>query len=87
MNGRLVLLTPLLFTETLTREGFLGTTSLSGLHVVAVFFDLLDNVLSLDFSFEAAESVLQGFTLLDNNFCHAYSPPFPCCEMSIGSLP
>jgi hypothetical protein len=76
-DGRLVLFTPLLFTETLTREGFLGSTPFAGLHVVAVFLDLLDDVLSLDLPFEAAESVFQRLTLLNNNFCHAYSPPFP----------
>jgi len=72
---RLILLTTLLFTETLTRESFLGATLLPGLHVVAVFLDFLDDVFRLHLSFEAPESILQRFTLLNDNFCHAYSPP------------
>ena len=75
--GRLVLLTPLLFPETFTREGLFGTPLFTRFHVIAVLFNLLDNVLRLDFSLEAPERIFQGFTLLDHNFCHAYSPPFP----------
>jgi hypothetical protein len=36
VNGRLVLLTPLLFSETLTREGLFGTAPFTRFHVVAV---------------------------------------------------
>ena len=75
--GRLILLTPLLFAKALTREGLFGATLFTGLHVVAVLFDLLDDVFRLHFAFEAPEGVLQRFTLLNHNFCHAYSPPFP----------
>jgi hypothetical protein len=73
----LILLTPLLFTETLTREGLLGSTLFSWFHVVAVLFYFLDDVLRLDLAFKAPERVLQGLTLLNDNFCHAYSPPSP----------
>ena len=78
MLDRLILLTPLLFTETLTREGLFGATPLPRLHVVAVLLDFLDDVFRLHFPLEAPESVFQRFTLLDYNFCHAYSPPSPC---------
>jgi hypothetical protein len=73
----LVLFTPLLFAESLTREGFLSTTLLTRLHVVAVLLDLFDNVFRLDLSLEPSKGILQRFTLLNDNFCHAYSPPFP----------
>ena len=75
--GHLVLLTPLLFSETLTREGLFRTPPLTWFHVVAVLFDLLDNVLRLHFALETSERIFQRFTLLNDNFCHAYSPPIP----------
>jgi hypothetical protein len=75
--GHLVLLTPLLFTETLTREGLFRTTPFTWFHVIAVLFDLFDNVLRLDFPLKTPERILQRFTLLNDNFCHAYSPPIP----------
>jgi hypothetical protein len=71
----LVLLTPLLLTETLTREGLLCATLFPRLHVVAVLLDFLDDVFRLHLPFEAPESVFQRLTLLNYNFCHAYSPP------------
>jgi hypothetical protein len=77
VNGHLVLLTPLLFPETLTREGLFGTAPFTWFHVVAVLFDLFDNVFRLHLSLEASERILQRFSLLNDNFCHAYSPPFP----------
>jgi hypothetical protein len=56
--GQLVLLTPLLFAETLTREGFFRTPPFTWFHVVAVLFDLLDNVLRLDLPFKTPERIL-----------------------------
>ena len=73
---RLILLTPLLFPETFTREGLFGSTPFPGLHVVAVLLDFLDDVLGLDLALEAAKSIFQRLALLNYNFCHAYSPPF-----------
>src|SRR5271156_115417 len=75
--GQLVLLTPLLFSETLTREGLFRTTPFTRFHVIAVLFDLLDNVFRLYFSLKTPERIFQRFTLLNDNFCHAYSPPIP----------
>jgi hypothetical protein len=74
---RLVLLTPLLFAETLTREGFFGPTSFPGFHIVAVLLDFLDDVFRLHLTFKSSERILQRLTLLNDNLCHAYSPPFP----------
>lgn len=76
VSRRLVLLTPLLFPETLTREGLFGSTLFTRLHVVAVLLDLLDDVLRLHFSLEPPKGILQRFTLLNDDFRHAYSPPF-----------
>jgi len=80
--GRLVLLTPLFLTETLTREGLLGSTPFPGLHVVAVLLDLLDDVFRLHFPLETPESVFQRLALLNYNFCHAYSPPSLCSDLN-----
>ncbi len=58
LHGRLVLLTPLLFPETLTREGLFGTPPFTRFHVVAVLFNLFDYVFRLHFSLEASERIL-----------------------------
>jgi hypothetical protein len=76
-DAGLILFTPLLLSETFTREGFLCTPFLAGLHVVAVLLDFLDDVFRLHFPLEAPESIFQRFSLLNYDFCHAYSPPFP----------
>jgi len=76
-NWDLVLFTPLLFAEPFTREGLFRTTLLTWLHVVAVLLNLFNNVFRLDLSLEPSKGILQRFTLLNDNFCHAYSPPFP----------
>ncbi len=81
---RLIQLTPLLFTETLTREGLLGSTLFPRFHVVTVLLDFLDDVLRLDFAFESPERVFQRLALLNNNFCHAYSPPSLCLNWTCG---
>ena len=75
--GRLILLTPLLFPEAFTREGFLRTALLTRLHVVAVLFNLLDDVLRLHLALETPEGIFQRFTLLNYDFCHAYFTPVP----------
>jgi hypothetical protein len=56
--GHLVLLTPLLFTETLTREGLFGTTPFTWFHVIAVLFDLFDDVFRLHLSLKTPERIL-----------------------------
>lgn len=58
VNGHLVLLTPLLFPETLTREGLFGTAPFTWFHVVAVLFDLFDDVLRLHFALKTPERIL-----------------------------
>jgi hypothetical protein len=56
--GQLVLLTPLLFAETLTREGLFRTPPFTWFHVVAVLFDLFNNVLRLDLPLKTPERIL-----------------------------
>jgi len=68
---RLVLFSPLLFTEAFTRESFLGATPFSGLHEVAVLLDFLNDVFRLHFPLEAPERVFQRFALLNYDFSHA----------------
>jgi len=48
---------------------------LAGLQVEGVALDLLDNVFLLHLTFEAAQSVLEGLTLLKPNFCQTDTPP------------
>lgn len=54
----LVLLFASLFATALTRQRFLHTLFLARLEVKGVTFDLLDNVLLLDFALEASQGVL-----------------------------
>jgi len=44
---------------------------LAGLQVKGVALNLLDNVFLLHFALEAAQSILEGFSLLKSNFCQA----------------
>jgi hypothetical protein len=88
MTGTLVLFTPLLFPESLTRESLFGTPLFTRFHVVAMLFDLFNNVLRLDLPFKSSKCIFQRLALLDDNFCHAYSPPFPvgCLVALMGTL-
>ena len=83
-SSYLVLLTPLLLPETLTRESLFGPPLFPRLHVVAVLLDFLDDVLRLHLPLEAPECVFQRLALLNNNFCHAYSPPSLCLDWIVG---
>jgi len=47
----------------------------AGLQVEGVTLDLLDYVFLLHLALEAAQSILEGFTLLKLNFCQIYTPP------------
>ena len=49
----------------------------AGLQVKGVALDLLDNVFLLHFALEAAQSVFEGFTLLQSNFRQTDTPPNP----------
>ena len=58
-------------------ESSLNTLFLAGLQIKGVALDLLDNVFLLHLALEAAQSVLEGFTLLKSHFCQTDTPPNP----------
>ena len=62
-------------TSSLARESGFDTLFLAGLQVEGVAFDLLDNVFLLHLALEAAQSVLEGFSLLKSYFCQTDTPP------------
>src|SRR5579859_4182802 len=68
--GSLVLLPALLFTQTLARQGLLGATLFSRLHVITVFLDFLDDVFLLHFALEPAQRIFQRLTFLNADFSH-----------------
>src|SRR3569833_1801454 len=75
VSRTLILLFARLFTATLPGQGFLNTLFLAWLEVEAVTLHFLNDVLLLDLAFEAAKSVLEGFALLNFDFCHGDAPP------------
>ena len=50
---------------------------LTGFQVKGVAFDLFDNVFLLHFALESAQSVFEGFSLLQSNFRQTDTPPNP----------
>ncbi len=63
--------------SSLASKSGLNTLFLAGLQVKGVALDLLDNVFLLHLALEAAQSVLEGFTLLKSYFCQTDTPPNP----------
>jgi hypothetical protein len=49
----------------------------TGFQVKGVALDLFDNVFLLHFALEAAQRILEGFTLLQPNFRQTDTPPNP----------
>ena len=80
---RLIRFLTLLLAQSLTRKGFFSTTLLAWFHVEAVLLDFLDDVFLLHFALETAQSVLQGFAFLDDDFSHVKFTPNP---VRIGNL-
>jgi hypothetical protein len=73
----LILLFTRFLASTLASESGLDTLFLAGLQVKGVALDLLDNVFLLHLALEAAQGVLEGFTLLKSYFCQTDTPPNP----------
>ena len=73
----LVLLLANLLTCALASQRSLYAFLLSGLQVKGVALDLFDYVFLLHLAFEAAQSVLEGFSLLKPNFRQTDTPPNP----------
>ena len=85
-GGRLVRFAPLLLAQSLPRKRFFGPAFLARLHVKAVLLDFLDDVFLLHLALKSPQSVLQGLTLLDNNFSHlVISPPIRFGLVSCGA--
>ena len=73
----LVLLFANLLASALASERGFYALFLTGFEVKGVALDLLDNVFLLHFALETAQSVLEGFTLLQSNFRQTDTPPNP----------
>jgi hypothetical protein len=73
----LVLLLANLLTSALASERRLYPFLFAGFQVKGVALDLLDNVFLLYLALEAAQRVLEGFTLLQPNFRQTDTPPNP----------
>ncbi len=71
----LVLLLANLLASALASERRFHTFLLTGLQVKGVALDFFDNVFLLHFALEAAQSVFEGFTLLQSNFRQTDTPP------------
>ena len=74
---KLVRFPPLLLAQSLPRKRFLGPALFTGLHIEAMLLDFLDDVFLLHLAFETAQSVLQRFTFLDDDFSHVIFTPNP----------
>ena len=71
----LVLLFASFFPAALARQRFFHALLLAGLQVKGVALDLLDDVFLLHFALEAAQSIFEGLTLLQSDFCQTDTPP------------
>ena len=70
-----VLLAPHFLAHSLAGERGFCPAPFSGLHVVAVLLDFLDDVRLLHSPLKAAQSALERFTILNVNFRQLYPPP------------
>ena len=68
--GALVLLPPLLFSQSLAGKRLFRATLFSRLHVVAMFLDFLDDIFLLHFALKTAQRIFQRFTFLNADFSH-----------------
>src|SRR5690349_23892059 len=66
----LIRFSPLLLAQSLPRKRFFRPALLAGLHVEAVLLDFLDDVFLLHLALKPAQSVLQRFAFLDDDFSH-----------------
>ena len=71
----LILFFACLLSGALARVRGLHTLLFAGLQVEGVTLNLLDDVFLLHLALEAAQSILEGFTLLKPYFCQTYTPP------------
>jgi len=84
VSQKLVLLLTDLLAIAFACESFLHALLFAGFQVKGVALDLLDNVFLLYLALEAAKSVLEGFTLLNTNFCQGkYTSPSGQIDQSV----
>ena len=74
---KLVRFPPLLFAQSLPRKRFFSPALFAGLHIEAMLLDFLDDVFLLHLALETAQSILQRFTFLDDDFSHVRFTPNP----------
>src|ERR1700688_618524 len=74
---RLILLFANFLTSALASERGFHSFFLTWFQVKGVAFNLFNNVFLLHFALEAAQSVFEGFTLLQSNFRQTHTPPNP----------
>ena len=72
-----ILLLANFFASALASERGFHAFFFTGLQVKRVALDLFDNVFLLHFALEAAQSVFEGFSLLQSNFRQTDTPPNP----------
>lgn len=75
LTAKLVLLFPGFLAAALARQGFLYALLLTRLEVKGVTLDLLDDVFLLHFALETAQSILEGFALLESDFSQRTKHP------------
>ena len=76
-SARLVLFFASFFAIPLACQSGLHAALLTGLQIVGVTLDFLDDVLLLDLSLEAAQRVLERLAFLYTNFCQRFSTSKP----------
>ena len=65
----------LLLAQSLPRKRFFSPAFLAGFHVETMLLDFLDDVFLLHLALKTPQGILQGFTLLDNDFSHFINSP------------
>ena len=75
LSPALILFFACLFSGALTSQRSLHTLLFAGLQVKGVTLDLLNDVFLLHLAFKAAQSILEGFSLLKPHFCQTDTPP------------
>lgn len=71
----LILFLACLFAGSLTSQRSLYTLFFAGLQVKGVALNLLNDVFLLHLALKAAQSILEGFSLLKSHFCQTNAPP------------
>lgn len=77
----LLYFSPALFPVPLSSQGLLDSLLFTWLQVKGVALDLLDNVLCLDLTLEAAKGVLNSFALLNFDFRQLNNTPNPIANL------